>query len=203
MVAKIFYFCSMVKSQENTKIKLTNGEEIILKDFFYSNYPVFSSFAAKYISDSVTCEDIVQDIFIKFWESRNTFFNIYSVKAFFYKSIRNSCLDYIKHEKVKDKYFGYNKHVEESTQYFWEEVLRKEAYSIVYKEINKLPKMGKQVLLCALAGKNNEEIAQELGISVNTVKTHKSRAYKTLREKLSYLVLFFTTLKNNFLKAIN
>ncbi len=203
MVVKIFYFCSMVKSQEKAKIKLTNGEEIILKDFFYANYPVFNSFAAKYIPDTIICEDIVQDIFIKFWESRNTFFNIFSVKAFFYKSIRNSCLDYIKHQKVKDKYIEYNKPVEESTQYFWEEVIRKEAYSIVYKEINKLPKMGKQVLLCALAGKNNEEIAQELGISVNTVKTHKSRAYQVLRKKLIGLTLFFMSLKNNCLDSIN
>lgn len=186
----------MANLRERTKIKLTNGEEIILKDFFYTNYPVFSSFAAKYISDTVICEDIVQDIFIKFWESRNTFLNDYSVKAFFYKSIRNSCLDYIKHEKVKDKYIEYNIHHEDSAHFFWEEVIRKEAYSIVYSEINKLPEMGKNVLVLALEEKSNEEIAQELGIAVNTVKTHKSRAYQALRKKLSGLVLFLLSLKN-------
>lgn len=83
----------MVLTYEKVKIKLSNGDEIILKDFFDTNFPVFCSYAAKFISDSSICEDIVQDIFIKFWENRNTFLNIFTVKAFFYKSIRNSCLD--------------------------------------------------------------------------------------------------------------
>lgn len=189
----------MADLQEKTRVVFSDGDEIILKDFFYTNYPVFSSFAAKYISDSVICEDIVQDIFIKFWENRKTFFNIYSVKAFFYKSIRNSCLDYIKHEKVKDKYIQYNIHHENSPQSFWEEVIRKEAHSIVYREINKLPEMGKNVLLLALEEKSNEEIAQELGIAVSTVKTHKSRAYQLLRKKLSGLVLYLILLNEKCL----
>ena len=180
----------MAQSQERTKILLSDGEEIILKDFFYANYPVFSSFAAKYISDTVICEDIVQDVFIKFWENKKTFLNEYAVKAFFYKSIRNFCLDYIKHEKVKDKYVEYNIHQENPTQFFWEEIIKKEAYSIVYREINKLPEMGKNVLLLALEEKSNDEIAQELRIAVNTVKTHKSRAYQVLRKKLDDLVFY-------------
>lgn len=178
------------KSEIHTKIKLADSEEIDLKDFFYAHYPIFSSFAMKYISDSDLCEDIVQDIFLKFWEKRQSFSDIYSVKAFFYKSIRNSCLDYIKHEKVKDKYIKQSLHLKEIDQSFWDEIIKKEAYSIVYEEINKLPEMGKEVLLLTLSGKNNEEIAQELGIAVNTVKTHKSRAYKVLRKNLEGLLFF-------------
>jgi len=186
-----------------TKIELSDGNEIILKDFFQTNYPVFSSYAANFISNTSICEDIVQDIFVKFWENRNTFLNIFTVKAFFYKSIRNSCLDYIKHEKVKDKYVEYNVQHENSIQYFWEDVIKKEAYSIVYQEINKLPEMGRKVLLLALKEKSNDEIAKELNIAVNTVKTHKSRAYKVLREKLGGVFLFFISLTNRHLYKLN
>jgi len=164
---------------------------------------VFSSFAAKYISNSSICEDIVQDIFIKFWENRKTFLNIFAVKAFFYKSIRNSCLDYIKHQKVEDKYAEYSIAQNNSVQYFWEDVIKKEAHGIVYEEINKLPEMSKKVLLLALQDKSNEEIAADLGITINTVKTHKSRAYKVLRGKLAGLVLFFMSLNNSMFGGVD
>lgn len=193
----------MAESYKKAKIQLTNGEEIILKDFFHANYPVFSSFASKYISDTAVCEDIVQDIFIKFWENRNTFLNVFTIKAFFHKSIRNSCLDYIKHEKVKDKYVDSSIQKDNSILHFWEEVIKKEAYSIVYLEINKLPEMSKKVLLLALQDKSNEEIAADLGITINTVKTHKSRAYKVLRGKLAGLVLFFMSLNNSMFGGVD
>ena len=179
------------------KIVLKDGDEIILKDFCVAKYPVFSAFAAKFISDYAICEDIVQDVFVNFWEKQKTFLNIYTVKAYFYKSIRNSCLDYIKHEKVKKKYIEYNARHNDTIQFFWEEVLKKEAYNFVYQEINKLPEMGKKVLLLALKEKSNKEIAQELDITVNTVKTHKGRAYKVLREKLGGLFLLFISLTNS------
>ena len=181
----------MSKPDNRTKILLANGDKIILKDFFHANYPVFSSYAASFVSDTNQCQDIVQDTFIKFWRNKNTFHNIFSVKAFFYKSIRNSCLDCIKHEKVKEKFVDYHINQNNPAQYSWEEVIEKEAYSIVYQEISKLPEKQKEVLLLALKEIPNKEIAKELGITISTVKTHKARAYKVLRKKLNGLILFF------------
>ena len=181
----------MSNPDNRTKILLANGDKLILKEFFDTNYPVFCSFAASFVSDTSLCQDIVQDTFIKFWKNQNTFHNIFSVKAFFYKSIRNSCLDCIKHEKVKNKFVDYYIHQNNPVKYFWEEVIEKEAYSIVYQEINKLPEKEKEVLLLALKERTNKEIAKDLGIAISTVKTHKSRAYKVLRKKLNRLILFF------------
>ena len=181
----------MNKPDNRTKILLANGDKIDLEDFFRANYPVFCSFATSFVSDNDLCQDIVQDTFVKFWRNKNTFSNISAVKAFFYKSIRNSCLDYIKHEKVKDKFTNYYINQNNPVQYFWEEVIEKEAYSVVYQEINKLPEKEKEVLLLALKGKTNKEIAEDMNIAVNTVKTHKSRAYKVLRKKFNDLILFF------------
>ena len=49
--------------------------------------------------------------------------------------------------------------------------------------------MEKKVLLLALQEYSNEQIAEELNIKINTVKTHKSRAYQVLRKKLGAVVL--------------
>ncbi len=180
------------------KISFEDGSEISLEDFFDSNYHRFISFAFTYLSDKNECEDIVQDVFASFWEQKKIFPNLISIKAYFYTSIRNMCLNSIKHDLVKQKYYQDSKHKLESTEYFWEIVLRKEANGIIYDEINKLPSMEKKVLLLSLQEYSNAQIADELGIKINTVKTHKSRAYQVLRKRLINTILLLMSLNKSF-----
>ncbi len=189
----------MIADKTKKKIKLNDGVEVYLEDFFNSNYLRFNSFAFNYLFDKNECEDIVQDVFITFWEQKKIFSNLISVKAFFYTSIRNMCLNSIKHDLVKQKYFQENQYKIESTEFFLEEILRKEAYGIIYDEINKLPLMERKVLLLSLKEYSNEQIACELGLKINTVKTHKSRAYQVLRKRLGNVVFFLLALNKNFL----
>ena len=178
---------------DKTRIKFNDGSEICLEDFFDSNYLRFNSFAFNYLSDKNECEDIVQDVFAIFWEHKKTFPNIISLKTYFYTSIRNMCLNHIKHDLVKQKYFLESQYKIESTEFFLEGILRKEANGIIYDEISKLPLMEKKVLLLSLKEYSNEQIANELNIKLNTVKTHKSRAYQVLRKRLGNLVFLMMT----------
>ncbi len=186
-------------NSKNVEIRLGNDEQINLKDFFDVYYPELTSFASRYISNLTVCEDIVQEVFIAFWEKKKSFPNIVAVKAFFYTSVRNSCLDFIKHSKVEDRYRVQNVRDDEVHESYLEEVIRKEAYSEIYREINKLPEMGKKVLLLALHDNSNEQIAESLNITINTVKTHKARAYKVLRKNLNeFLLLFLNFAQRNY-----
>lgn len=186
----------MISTLRNTKIEFSSGEIIDLKDFFYFNFQGLSTFAARYIPDKILCEDIVQEVFINFWEKQRSFPNVIAVKAFLYTSVRNLCLDHLKHEKVKAKFQTNQLYRQETTESFLEAVIRKEAYNEIYHEIDKLPEMGKKVLLLALREKSNDEIAMILNIAINTVKTHKARAYKVLRRTLNDLFLFFSPLRS-------
>uniref|UniRef100_UPI003216A487 RNA polymerase sigma-70 factor n=1 Tax=uncultured Draconibacterium sp. TaxID=1573823 RepID=UPI003216A487 len=183
---------------DKTKIKFNDGSEIYLEDFFVSNYLRFNSFAFNYLADKNECEDIVQDVFFAFWEQKKNFPNLISIKAYFYTSIRNMCLNHIKHDLVKQKYFQDSKYKIESTEFFLEGILRKEANGIIYDEINKLPLMGKKVLLLSLKEYSNEEIANELNIKLNTVKTHKSRAYQVLRKRLGDIIFLLLSFNKSF-----
>lgn len=62
--------------------------------------------------------------------------------------------------------------------------IEEEYYRMVHHMIASLPRERREVMLLTLEGKKNEEIATELDISVNTVKTLKKRAYSYLRERL-------------------
>ena len=180
------------------KIRFDHGESIDFNDFFKENFAVFSSFAFRYIADPNVCEDIVQEIFITFWQQKKAFPNIISVKAYFYTSIRNMCLNHIKHDLIKQKYFLENQSEIESANFFLEGILRKEANGIIYDEINKLPLMEKKVLLLSLKEYSNEQIANELNIKLTTVRTHKSRAYQVLRKRLGNLIYLMMTLNKGF-----
>jgi len=172
------------------KIKLTNGNDVLLRDFYLANYAIFSSFASKFIPEKEEVFDVIQDVFISFWEHDLEFRDILAVKAWFYRSIRNSCLDILKHNQVKMKFIGKSQVTEEATEFFLDEVLKQEVYSYLHSRIKQLPEMEKKVLMLALKSHSNAEIADMLGIKVNTVKTHKSRAYQVLRSELGNLIFF-------------
>lgn len=81
---------------------MSNKKEFDL--FFQKYYTLFLSFACRYRLDAEEARDIVQDVFIAFWEQHENFSSIIAIKAFFYRSISNRCLNYLKHEDVKNRY---------------------------------------------------------------------------------------------------
>lgn len=178
--------------------KLQEGDEGKLKELFNDSFALFVAFARNYLGQDDTCEDIVQDTFVAFWEQRASFKNIYYVKAFFYKTIRHKCLNYIRHQKIASRHASEEqKNDLADKSYFIDSIIQEEASRMIYEEILKLSNMGRQVMLLALDGCSNDEIAEKLGISVNTVRTHKARTYQYLRERLGelriLLLILFST----------
>ena len=82
-------------------------------------------------------------------------------------------------------------HELESTELFNQQVIEEDTFNLLYREIEKLPKSAKKIMLLALKGLKNKEIAETLGISENTVKTQKKIAYSKLKDKLSKTMLNF------------
>ena len=170
--------------------KLQEGDPGKLKEFFNDSFAWVVAFARNYLGQDDTCEDVVQDTFVAFWEQRASFKNIYYVKAFFYKTIRHKCLNYIRHQKITPRHASEEQQMQNDLadkSYFIDTIIQEEASRMIYEEILKLSNMGRQVMLLALDGYSNDEIAEKLGISVNTVRTHKARTYQYLRERLGEL----------------
>ena len=172
------------------EIKLTGSERVLLRDFYYANYASFCAFASKFLSDRYEIEDVVQESFISFWEQNKEFPDLASVKSYFYTAIRNSCLDKLKHDKVKNKFMELRKRLVDSKEFFLENVVKQETYNYIHQQIEKLSAMEKKVILLAMEGESNNAIAEKLGIKLNTVKTHKQRAYKILRENITRFIFY-------------
>lgn len=159
------------------------------RDSFRALYDVMFSplyaFGCKYLTESLLVEDIVQEAFISFWQHRDNFDAFPAIKSYLYTTVRNNCLNQIKHKAVEKKHEGSLAYQIESDHYFENAVIEEETFNSLYQEIKHLPPSTQQVMLLALNGLTNPKIAEELGISVNTVKTLKKNGYATLRDKLS------------------
>lgn len=160
--------------------------------FFKKYYTLFLSFACRYRLDTEEARDIVQDVFIAFWEQRENFSSIMTIKAFFYRSIANRCLNYLKHEDVKNRYAESQLEKMQSEEFIQENIIREEVSFIVRKKIKQLTPREQEIIILSLQNKSNQEIADMLSLSVPTVKTHKMHAYARLRaelEELRFLLL--------------
>jgi len=149
------------------------------------------AFGYRFIADAETIQDLVQSVFISFWDQRGNFENEKAVKSFLYTSVKNKCLNHLKHLSVRQKHEEQLIYELESTELFNQQVIEEDTFNLLYQEIEKLPQSAKKIMLLALKGLKNKEIAETLGISENTVKTQKKIAYSKLKDKLSNTMLNF------------
>ncbi len=161
------------------------GERKAFRQIFDHFFNALAAFGYKYVNNIEIAEDLVQESLISFWEKRLDFENIPTVKSFLYTTVRNKALNYIKHEQVKKKHEPSLQYAMESEQYFSAHVIEEEVFNSLHTQINELPKAAKEIMLLALNGLKNSEIAEELNISINTVKTQKKIGYSKIKDKLS------------------
>lgn len=160
------------------------GDKKAFKEIFDAYFHALSAFGYKFIPEQSVVEDMVQDAFISFWEKRKDFDHINAVKSFLYTSVRNKCLNHTKHQTVRRKHESSLVYELESDHRFSSFVIEEETYSQLLVEIKQLPEAAREIMILALNGLKNQEIADELNISINTVKTQKKIAYSKLKQKL-------------------
>ena len=119
-----------------------------------------------------------------FWEKRKDFTHINALKSFLYTSVRNKCLNHLKHQSVRKKHEAALVYELESDHSFSNHVVEEETIAALLAEIKMLPESAQEIMILALNGMKNQEIADELNISINTVKTQKKIAYSKLKQKL-------------------
>lgn len=174
-------------------IQISKGDQKVFKEVFEAFYPKLVGIAMKYLNDLMVAEDIVADVFRKVWEKRALVSEIGSFESFLYTSVRNAVFNHMRNNKRKEVH--HENILNDLTEIGFEEtVIEENVHHRLYKAIENLPEQGRKVFeLSVLNGWKEKEIAEDLNISLNTVKTHKKRALKSLREQLGkyYVFLFF------------
>ena len=164
--------------------------------FFRENFPSVYAFMKRYTGDDELAADLAQETFIRVYERRDEIVSVDYGKAFLYTVARHLYWNHCKHQRVKENYFAQLDEGNVDDYDFLQEVTRQETMRMLYVAIDQLPPQTRNVILLNLEGKTNPEVAEELGISVNTVKTQKRKAYAFLREELKHLFIIFLVLMN-------
>ena len=189
----------MRASGEKGKLKPQDEVELFKKIYVVCT-PDLVATAARYVSMSVA-EDLVQELFLKVWNQK-LFLCVKAseLRYFLFASLRNSCLDVLRHEEVKLGYIDYyKKNLEmeilscsDQPFYYAEENNNLDA---LFREVNKLPPKCREIFLESyIDGKKSAEIAREKCISQRTVEAQLYKALKMLRSALTLLSLFFSRL---------
>lgn len=171
---------------------IAQGDKKAFEQLFRDWYVRLCVYAESIVHDRDQAEDLVQSIFCMLWEKREKVDIRESVKSYLYRSVYNSALNTLKHERVRLAFFEFIRKHETEEENKAEAFFDKEEQSAVLKEIHRiiedLPDQCREIfLLSRFSGKKSVEIAGELNISIRTVETQLYRAMKRLREELAHL----------------
>ena len=184
---------------ERSNVAKTIDEEALIKKFFESDpkqgcqvlfqkyYKILCSHAVRFVYSKEIAEDLVSEIFCKFWSDQHYLNVSSSYRAYLFKAVRYSAYNYIKWELSKRKNDIDFSDLEEQFKSFRpEDTLQIDELSEeINRTIDNLPAQCKKVfMLSRFENRKYAEIAAELGISVKSVEAHISKALDTLRTKL-------------------
>lgn len=178
---------------------LVNGEEKAYKFLLNKFHRKLHAYALTLVNDHSMAQDIVQNVFLKTWKSRNKLNPEFSIQSFLYKSVYNEFINTYQQNKammlLQQKYIESIQNVVETT----DDNSIERMLAIINKEIQNLPPKCQQVfILSKKEGLTNIEIAEHLDVSIKTVEAQISKAYKILKEKLKdkYSMMLFLLFSN-------
>ncbi len=163
--------------------KLQEGDEEAFKELVVKYSDALLGYALSLSRNHHTANDLVQEVFISTFEYRKNLNYKYSIESFLYKSIYNKFIDIYYKNKSKSKLH------EQYCLILNQLLIKSEDNSLMLKkmglEIENLPKKIKEIfVLSKTNGYTNLEISKTLNISIKTVESNITKAYKILRKKL-------------------
>ena len=135
-------------------------DDVAVKFLFEHYYVPLVIFAKNYLPDIEDCKDVVQGIFLHIVENREKFTSIDNLKAYLDQTTQNRCLKQLRHE----------------------------VYTQLIRAIDALPGQCRKVFRLVLENKSNQEIAEILSLSVETVKSYKKQGKALLYKRLKDVI---------------
>ena len=177
--------------------ELQKQNHFVFKNFFDHFYEDLVVYAYGYLFDKAASEDMVQEVFIHLWEKGNDIEIKTSFKSYVYAMVRNRCLNFLKSIKITDRYNLLELNTILISDYDVESFTledKKIVYHQVLRIVDNLPP--KMQLIFKMKFMDNykyNEIAEELGISVNTVKIQLKRAKSKINQLITSLIILLSS----------
>lgn len=182
---------------------LVNDNETVFEQLFKKHFRELHAYAFSLLKDWDVAEEIVQALFLKLWE-KNEWPNIQnSIKSYLYKSVYHDSLNYIRRQKVQQRYqtttaYSMKNHTDDAAG----KLKLSELERHLYKALNKLPEKCRAIFhLSRFEELKYQEIANQLNISIKTVETHMGKALRILRKEMKEFLPLITLMLFNMFRS--
>lgn len=163
--------------------KIRTGEKNAYQQLFERYAPRIFQFSLSYLKNQADAEELVQDVFLKIWEKRETLDQSKNIKSFIFKVAVNTIYDFIRHKNIENAFNDFARvNFETNSNNTWHTVIFDEMTANLVEMIAKLPVQQQRIFqLSKDEGLTNEEIAAKLNLSKRTVENHLYRAISFLK----------------------
>ncbi len=173
-------------------VELKNDSQAAFGELFNKYKKKLYYFALSYLDDEAEAEEVVQSVFVRLWENRDTLDETMPVKNFIFKSTVNACYNFLKKKAIRNRYLeneltAFNENEDRSYDEIYYHDLKRQIDSII---ASLPPQQQKIFQLSRFEGLSHADIAIKLNISVRTVENQIYRALKVIKDNLS-VELFF------------
>lgn len=177
---------------------IKSGNKEAFQKVFEEYAPKIYHFSLSYLNNIVEAEELVQDVFLKLWEKRETLDHTKNLKAYIYKVAINTIYDVIRRRNVENAFKDFaNSSYETSSNNTWHTIIYEEMQEKLDLLVKQFPEQRRKIYkLSKEKGLSNDEIALKLKISKRTVENQLYRAISFLKqhfknESLAALLFFY------------
>lgn len=173
--------------------------------FFRQHYERLCSYAYTFLKNKESCEDIVQDIFIKIWEQRQDLIGSDQLKFYLFTAVRNNCLTTLKKNKKNIMHDWSDEDAPDEIEIRIDPQEKSvDPHKMISEAMEQLPPKCREVfMLSRLSGQTYQQIADSLNISVKTVENQMGKAIKMMkvfaRDNRIYLLILYCTVYEKYL----
>ena len=155
----------------------------VFSQLFVKLYPRLCNFAAVFLHDCEDAREVVTQVFEKLWIRREMLKSIGNVPAYLYAAVKTNCINQRKRARVQ----AWHRRraawsIPVNDEGLPDDMFRDESICELRKLINTLPDQRRRVMQLAYQdGLRNREIAHDLGLSLETIKSHRKIGLAALR----------------------
>lgn len=172
-------------SDQELQMLVSKGNEHAFEVIFNRYWKRLYTYAYKIYKTEEICEDIVQEIFISYWNNAPQA-QILNLEAYLLKSVKYKIANHIRSLKFENEHLDALNSLPAPPKTV-NDIEYKELEGALLEEINKLsPKCREVFILSRIESLSNTEIAQRLNLSIHTVEKHISNALKQLRSNPNF-----------------
>ena len=176
----------MSSREQDIVSAIRNQDKDVFESLYKEHYSQLFALAFRYVRNAPAAEEIVHDVFLMIWKKAEQLTIQHSIKSYLYKSVVNTSLNYIKKEKTqREKQDVYMKVSSKDAQDKDQEDQQEALLLSLENAIEILPPKCREVMYLSRFGKlKQQEIADQMQISVKTVKNHLTYGFQKIREYL-------------------